>query len=212
MLPVLSRSLAVLGLVAINLSVAQAAPITSLFGTGLDATGALLAAGAVDPHYSVTPGAGPFVVGNPTGLGWIANTSTSQWISAAADSRAGGGPFVYSTIFDLTGLDPSTALIDAEISSDNMATIRLNGSVVGTQPFGGWTNRFALTIGSGFLAGLNTLSFEIPNNQVSANDGPTGLQVRVLSATAAASSPVPEPSTLALTGLVLALALRRRSV
>ena len=198
----LFRTVASMALAATVATALQAAPITTLYSTGVNNAGALLANGAVDSHYSVTPGSGPFVIGNPGSVGWIGNTAGSQWISSAANTLGGPGPFTYTTSFDLTGLDYTTAIIDAEISSDNMATVRLNGNVVGTQPFGGWTNMYALTISSGFLAGINTLTFQVPNNQTTSNDGPTGLQVHIISAT------VPEPSSLALAGLALMVAWR----
>ena len=187
---------------------AHAAAISSFYGTGVDNAGNLLAAGAVDTHYSVAPGAGPFAIG-AGGLagGWVPNTASSQWISGAADTLAGGGPFVYSINFSLAGLDAASALLSLDVAADNQATVLLNGSAVATVAFPGWGAFNTLNIGSGFLAGNNTLSFVIPNNDVSADDGPTGLQVRVLSATANA---VPEPSTWALAGLGLMLALGTR--
>lgn len=192
---------------------AQAAAITTLFSTGVDNAGALLAAGATDTHYSVTPGSGPFAIG-PLGLAgsWVSNTATSQWISAATDTLAGGGPFTYSTTFDLTGFDISTAVIQFDIAADNSAIIFLDGVQVATHAFPGWTNISTITLSSGFSAGANTLSFVIPNNTVGTNDGPTGLQVRIVSATANALN-VPEPGSAALVALALAgglLAARRR--
>ena len=190
--------------------VAQAAAINTFFGTGVDAGGNLLAAGAVDSHYSVAPGTGPLAIG-PGGLAssWVGNTATSQWVSAAADTLAGGGPFVYATSFSLTGFDFTTAVLNLDVAADNQATVLLNGGLVGTVVFPGWTAFSSLSIGAGFVAGVNTLSFLIPNNDVSANDGPTGLQVRVLSATANA---IPEPAPWALCGVALLLArvARRR--
>lgn len=192
---------------------AQAAAITTLYSTGVDSTGALLAAGATDSHYSVTPGGGPFAIGSAGLAGsWVPNTASSQWISAAANTAAGGGPFTYSTTFDLAGFDASTAVIQFDIAADNMATIFLDGVQVATHAFPGWTNISTITLTSGFNAGLNTLSFVIPNNQVSANDGPTGLQVRIVTATADALA-VPEPASAALVALALAggvLTARRR--
>lgn len=193
---------------------AQAAAITTLFSTGVDGSGALLAAGATDAHYTVTPGTGPLAIG-PAGLAgsWVPNTASSQWISAAANTLAGGGPFTYSTSFDLSGFDIGTAVIQFEIAADNQATIFLDGVAVASHAFPGWTNISTITLSSGFNAGVNTLSFLIPNNQVSADDGPTGLQVRIVSATADALS-VPEPDSLALLAVALSgsLLMARRRV
>ncbi len=182
---------------------AHAAPITTFYGTGVDAAGNLLAAGAVDSHYSVAPGGSTFAIG-PAGLAgsWVGNSATSQWISATANTLAGGGPFVYSTTFSLAGLDASSALLSLDVAADNRAAVQLNGNPVGVVIFPGWTAYTALSINSGFVAGLNTLSFAVPNNDTSANDGPTGLQVLVRSATANA---IPEPAGWALVGLALLL-------
>ena len=51
----------------------------------------------------------------------------------------------------------------------------------------------SFTISSGFVAGVNTLAFEVLNDE----DGPTGLQVDNLSGTA---NPVSEPVSLLLFG------------
>ena len=189
---------------------AHAAVITTFYGTGVDGAGALLAAGAVDTHYSVAPGSGPFAIGaGGLAASWVANTASSQWISASADTLAGGGPFVYSISFSLAGLEAASAVLNLDVAADNQVAVLLNGNAAGMVSFPGWTAFTALSISSGFVAGNNTLSFVIPNNDVTADDGPTGLQVRVVSATANA---IPEPSSWALAGLglVLAGAARRK--
>ncbi len=206
------RFIAALAVLAVGAGLSHAATISTFHGTGVDGSGNLLAAGAVDSHYSVSPGGASFVIGG-AGLAssWVGNTASSQWISAAADTLAGGGPFTYTTNFLLSGLDPATAQLSLDVAADNQATtVLLNGNAVGTVGFPGWTAFTPLTITSGFLAGLNTLVFAIPNNDTSVNDGPTGLQVRVLSATANA---IPEPTSWALAGvgLLLVAAGRRRS-
>ena len=196
------HALAAAAIVAVTVGGAHASAITTLYSTGVDNGGALLANGAVDTHYTVTPGGGPFTIGNPAGVGWVGNTAGSQWISAAADTLAGPGPFTYTTVFDLTGYDPLSAAISGEIASDNQGTIWLNGVQVGTDAFPGWRQLSAFSITSGFQAGVNTLKFVVPNFQVvGGNDGPTGLQVHM-------HGTVPEPTSLALGGIALLLALR----
>jgi hypothetical protein len=204
-----------LGLVLGAASQAPAGSITTLFSTGVDAGGALLPDGAVDPHYTVTGGGhGPdtFVIGNPALIPWVGNTAGSQWITPVPDTRAGAGPFTYTTTFDLTGFNPATASISGEWSSDNQATMSLNGTLVAVDAFPGWTTIVPFSISSGFIAGVNTLTFDVPNGS-GAGDGPTGLQVHIIGATANA---VPEPSSIALAGcgLLMAggLAWRRRRV
>ena len=84
---------AVLGIVVLgSAGRASADPISTLYGTGLNTSGGFLANGAVDPHYTVSPGGGPFTIGNPAGVGWVGNTSGSQWISPAANTIAEVAP------------------------------------------------------------------------------------------------------------------------
>ena len=86
--------------------------------------------------------------------------------------------------------------------------MKLNGA---TKPFGGIVDGFqTFSITDGFVAGSNTLSFDVRNlRQVAENFNPTGMQVQ-LSGTYA----VPEPTGmgLAASGLAVAggLGIRRR--
>jgi len=196
----------------------SAGPITTLFGTGLDGSGNLLANGAVDPHYTVIGGPSApsaFVIGNPEAVPWVGNTATSQWISPAPSTLGGLGPFTYTTTFDLTGFDPSTAQISGFWSADDQGEMFLNGNPVASTPgvfSAPWNSLFAFNITSGFIPGINTLSFFVPNGtEIPAGaQGPTGLQVEITSATA-----LPEPSTMVIFAMVSIggagfAALRRR--
>jgi hypothetical protein len=63
------------------------------------------------------------------------------------------------------------------------------------------------TITSGFVAGINTLQLDIPNNILGPDDGPSGVQLDI-----SGTASLPEPASMALLGLgVMALgAIRRR--
>jgi hypothetical protein len=182
----------------------RADAIPSLFNTGVDNLGVLLANGTVDPHYALTMSADPidrgpsaFVV-TPNGFPfppWIAQGPKSQWIAPKTDQRVGNnfGPYVYRITFSLAGLDPATATISGQYSTDNNGTdVRINGVITGqTTPLTAYTAFFPLSITSGFVAGVNTIDFFLFNDPGSTSeDNPTGLRVEI-SGTAA---PLPTPT------------------
>ncbi|HYK80176.1 MAG TPA: PEP-CTERM sorting domain-containing protein [Micropepsaceae bacterium] len=192
-------------------SSADASPITTLFSTGVDAFGVPLAGGFVDPHYTVSPGGGPFAIGCPSCVGWVGNTGTSSWISPATNTFGGPGPFTYHTTFSLAGLDPDSAVITGSLAIDDEGSIFLNGVDVfdSVSTFSApWSFFQTFTISSGFIAGVNTLDIVVPNNIETPDDGPTGLQLN-LSGTA----DIPEPGSLSLLTLALGVfgASRRRN-
>jgi hypothetical protein len=169
---------------------ADAITLAGLFSTGVDNTGAPLAAGAVDPHYALSssndpnfPGPSAIVV-NPAG-GWTPNTATSKWISVQASTTGmGGGLYDYTTTFTVAGVNPATVTIAGHWSCDDECTLTLNGTQVATDPTPAWGKVVAFTVpaGSPFVGGTNTLVFATDN----ATGGPTGLQVVDISATGAA--------------------------
>ncbi|MEA2698269.1 MAG: hypothetical protein QOI66_2540 [Myxococcales bacterium] len=146
-----------------------------LFNTGVGADGVLLAGGSVDPHYKLIQSAdttftGPdAIVADPIADGyWVANSDTSKWIAPSANQQYPGaspcnasGTYVYRTTFDLTGYNPTTLKISGMWAADNSGTdIRLNGASLGISA-PGYAPLTAFTIDSGFVAGMNTLEFEI---------------------------------------------------
>src|SRR3989442_11338289 len=122
---------------------AWAAPIPGLFNTGVGINGALLASGSVDPHYKLIESVDPAFPGpnalvlNDTGFPippWLANGPNSKWIAPQANQGTGNQPgdYKYRIIVDLTGLEPSSAVITGRWSSDNAgAGILLNGVATG---------------------------------------------------------------------------------
>ena len=193
-LRIVSMSMLALALVALAVAPSFADSIT------IYSTGAGLSSGGVsDPNYqlaSAPTGAGQaFTL--PPYPGWVSPPAGTQWINPYVNGgSAPGGYYDYQTTFDLTGLDPSTAVLSGFWAADNGGSILLNGSAaIGTgtyipDPYG-FKTLTAFTITGGFQSGLNTLDFLVYNDS-----NVTGLVAEVNGT----ASPAPEPSSLLLMG------------
>lgn len=173
-----------------RLSWTRGTTIPGLFNTGVGDNGDLLASGAVDPHWRLVQSADPAFPGpdaivlNDTGFPippWVTNGPASKWIAPQASQAVGNlpGDYHYQITFNLTGLNPSTAVIVGHWTSDNLGTyLLINGVATGVTSdgnFGALGNAF--TISNGFLPGLNTLEFVVNNAGPGTN--PTGLRVQL---------------------------------
>jgi len=142
----------------------------TIFGTGLNAAGAPAPSYSLDLHWTVD--GSPAVVGDAATVpgNYHPNTANSHWITkgiADLTSFKDATQFIFETTFDLTGLDPSTAVLSGNYDVDNTGVILLNGVSTGYscllidqicfQPF----NPF--TINSGFVSGINTLTVVLNN-------------------------------------------------
>jgi hypothetical protein len=189
----------------------------SLFNTGVDSSGVPLAGGSDDPHWTIISGPGitspapAVVVSNPPGL--YAQNSDSRWIWVNASGDAGvNSPYTIRETFNLTGENPSTAMISGSWGVDNNGMILLNGSTpigAGTLAlFDSDTNNFgsfhSFTITEGFVAGVNTLDFVVTDT-----GNPGALNVNSLVGTVTASVPEPSAIMLMLVGGTFVLAYRR---
>ena len=159
-------------------------------GVHEDGNGAVLASGTIDPHWQLIqspdlsfPGPNAIVV-NDSGFPippWLANGPNSKWIAPQANQSTGNqaGDYKYRITFNLTGLEPSTAVITGNWTSDNTGPqVLLNGTptgVLGDGNFGALGNAF--TINTGFIAGVNTLDFVVTNAGTVIN--PTGVRVEL---------------------------------
>lgn len=194
---------------------AWAVPIAGLFNTGTDAAGNALIGGhgVVDPHYTVVTS----IEGFPTSVSAVTfranayapDDANSRWISHSSNGFPGFGSIVIRLTFDLTGLDPRTAVISGDWGADNIGEIFLNGvtTYVTSAGFGSLTS---FSISDGFLGGLNMLDF-----RVSDFGPPLALRVDNLVGTADAfggsgPAPVPAPGSLVLFGLGAAATCLRR--
>jgi len=161
--------------------------IPGIANTGANNDGTLAPPGSVDSHWSLIlsadpsfPGPSAFIASppNPT---WSSNGPKSQWISPAATGTQNRhvGAYKYRLSFNLTGLNPASALLKGSFVSDNnTTTVLLNGVITGiTGPsnFGKQpSNGTNFSFNTGFTVGVNTLDFIVNNN-----GGPTALRVEL---------------------------------
>ena len=194
------------GLAVLAVLSSGAAPIPGLFNTGVANTGALLAAGSIDPHWRMIQSADPAFPGpnaivlNDAGFPippWLANGPASKWLAPQASQATGNQPgdYTYRITFDLAGLEPSTAVITGRWSSDNTGpAVLLNGVATGGISDGNFPALGnAFTINSGFIDGINTLDFVVNNAGTTPN--PTGFRAE-LSGTADPLLPPGVPPTV----------------
>jgi hypothetical protein len=198
---------------------AVAAPITTLFDTGVDAAGNTLPNGStLDPHYTLTsvPGGTTNLAvhtsagGYPVGP-WIGDDALSTWIGPNNDGQLDGpaGTYDYQTTFSLNGFDPATVSITGEWSADNQGlNIVINGIATGQTTSGGdsaYQHFTPFTITSGFVAGVNTIDFIVHND-----GGPTGLRVEATGTASPLAVILEPPGLAALASGIIALSLLRR--
>jgi hypothetical protein len=164
-------------------------PIPGIANTGANNDGTLASPGSVDSHWTLVlsadpsfPGPNAFIASPPSGA-WSSNGPKSQWISPSANGTQNRKPgaYKYRLTFNLSGLNPASALVKGSWVSDNKTTtVLLNGITTGftnpsnfsKQPSAGTPFQFT----TGFVPGVNTLDF-IVNNAASS---PTGIRVELI--------------------------------
>ena len=172
------------------------ADIVPFFNTGVDSSGNPLGGGSQDLHYTATYQ----VVGSPTNQAVVLSAlwgswptpGDAKWIGWVDNAYPGSyGTYAFSTTFNLTGYDPSTAKLSGKWTPDNVGYIYLNGVYTGnsTSDFSNLSN-FTLT--TGFKSGVNTLTFQV--------DMPDGYDGLLVSGTQLTANSVPLPPTALLMG------------
>jgi hypothetical protein len=180
-----------------------------LYDTGVDNSGASLAGGTVDPHY--TQDNGNALVVNPPHSAWLdynAGNGLSRWIGTL-QSEQGDTFHTYVTTFTLPAA-PATILLSGQGASDNDAIIYLNGVQIGSvawQDGNGYSfthyDAFSTANASLFVGGQNQLKVVVHNGYVppGGDGGPYGLRLNNLSISAFTA--VPEPTTVLAGALLL---------
>jgi hypothetical protein len=167
-------------------------PPPLVFNTGVDATGAVLPGGSVDPHYTLItsadatlPGPDAIVTSQIADGYWVAQSDTSKWIAPSANQAYPGadpcntaGTYVYRTTFTLTAEEAATLELSGQWGADNSGTdVLLNGVSTGIIA-GSYAPLTAFSIQTGFVTGPNTLDFEIADVGC-----PNGLRVELTAST-----------------------------
>src|SRR5260221_114092 len=118
--------------------------------------------------------------------GWVPNGPNSEWIGPNQYANGPAGVYCYSLNFNIPCPPGVTikASLTGQWSADNTGTIYLNGAPTGNTlpPIYGFTSWQPINITSGFVSGLNSLTFYVTNA-----GGPTGLRLE-LSASASRCS------------------------
>ena len=183
-------------LLGASLAHAQTVSITGLYTTGVKNSGGLLANNKADAHYVVTASsAGSTYTGNSYTVttpasGWLAETSTAQWIVAPNGSTNGSnttrpnGTYDYTLTFSMpAGAQLSTVSITGTGAVDDTATIYVNGTLVSGQTLNSWNSANSFTLDSSnasFITGSNTVTFRVNNS----GGGATGMMITSFSGTA----------------------------
>lgn len=161
----------------------------------------------VSPSAVTGPTAPMTVAGFPVSTNYITDLGSALWIGNASNPNGDSpvGEYYFQTTFDLTGYDPSTASITGGVRTDNaLLDIFLNATSLGINsggsevPFGD-PSPISLSISSGFLPGLNTLTFRINNTDCNGCTNPFGL----LTNAQVNADPVPLPTAIWLLGSAL---------
>ena len=181
------------GLLYLGARGAMGAPIP-VFSTGAG----VLPTGA-DAHYSLV--SSPYgdaqpavVIGQPNNQ-WVPNGAGVKWIGTTPSGFDAllPGEYVYRTTFDLTGLEPDTAVLYGFWSADNAGEILLNGESTGIAlpaADAAFTTGTLFAIAAGFVAGDNTLEFRVTNTIHSLYfNSPTGLRVELAGIADAGAAP-----------------------
>ena len=156
--------------------------IPGLFNTGVNDSGQRLIIGALDAHYQLTAfgGPAPAVAVGRLDNSWVTPGPNAQWISFG-QAGTNATTFVYRLQFKLSNCEANSVVIKGRYAADNGAAISVNGGATqfATPTPLGHTVYTDFTLTTGFVAGVNTLEFQVRNQ-----GSVTGLLVEFTEATA----------------------------
>ncbi len=147
-------------------------------GPGLAATAPTVFRGKINPPTIFQPVIDATAPIPP----WLGDTAESKWIGPSnGGSGAVAGEYIYTTTFNLAGLNPATAILTGRFAVDNeLKGIRINGNLVPT-PVGNFNVWTSLDISAAayphFRSGLNTLEFIAVNGGNASN--PAGFRAEM---------------------------------
>jgi hypothetical protein len=166
---------------------------SELYSTGVEPNRALAPGGSIDLHYGLVESPDVANLG-PYATVWsddypvpvfIWNGPFSSWISAVGNAGTVPGRYVYQTQFLIDSADPCTAVLQGTwMLRSSGVDILLNGNSTGITNTSELPYKVAesFTISSGFVKGLNTLTFIVVDSNEPPTDMPatyTGLRVEL---------------------------------
>jgi hypothetical protein len=173
----LFRGFAALGFLTAVCAATGAQASVTLFNTGVNGPDT----GAIDTNYSLVGGGPAVTYFNPA---YIADTSTSRWVSYSADGGSGNSTVDFVTAFTAD----SAALVSGLWGSDNFGKIFVNGVQVAELDGTVYENFNQLhSFSFNPLVGQNTLVVELTDT-----GPPTAFRIDGF------AGAVPEPSTWAM--------------
>ena len=171
--------------------------ISGLFNTGQGNAGTALAAGTLDPHYTlVSAPAGSSLTSTATAAdsAWLANDADSTWIGSTGNQPT--GLYQYQTSFTLqAGADPRSVHIAFDLSSDNnLRDILVNGVSTGFTSDLQYSQFTHVELDGGTAAfgnGFNTITFVVDNRDLESppTSGPSGLRIDNITGNVAVVAP-----------------------
>lgn len=194
-----------IALAAASIAFNAEAAVVKVGGTGAGGTNIVLTSPGVD-----TPQANGAYFSGPTIVGGQAITSDWTW---STDDGVRTQTAVYEFVFDLTGFDVASAVLEGLWGVDNFGRVLLNGTVISELFPEPVTNFSSLTsfltgVDALFLSTVNVLRFEV-------SDGPSGQPSAFRAAALVTASEIPLPAAFSLFvagigGLTFAAARRRQ--